>query len=311
MRADDTELELLRREVSCATLLEHWHPGWRLDRRESTRRSLKYRRGGGEILIINHDGHGWWDPLSSAKGDVFDLMQHLNPTLNFGQVRTELRRLIGVAPTFPQALRPAHPDAPDRPVADRWKHRPKLRRESPAWSYLSMQRRIPDPILTAAAEADIVRDGSFRNAWFAHRGRDGVVAHVEIRGPDYKGSLRGGTKALFRFGRVGEGVCRLAVTEAPIDTLSLATIEGARADTLYLATGGGIGPGTVSALQHVISSVTGRPGAHLVLATDANRAGDRHAGRLSEIAAENDILVERLRPIGAADWNDILQKMKA
>ena len=68
-----------------------------------------------------------------------------------------------------------------------------------------MQRRIPDPILTAAAEADIVRDGSFRNAWFAHRGGDGVVTHVEVRGPDYKGSLRGGAKALFRFGRVGEG----------------------------------------------------------------------------------------------------------
>src|SRR6516164_8134604 len=55
MRADDTELELLRREVSCAALLEHWHGGWRLDRQESTRRSLKYRRGASQILIINHD----------------------------------------------------------------------------------------------------------------------------------------------------------------------------------------------------------------------------------------------------------------
>jgi len=67
MRADDAELERFRREVSCATLLERWPAGWRLDRRESTRRALKYRRGEGEILIINHDGHGWWDPLSSAK----------------------------------------------------------------------------------------------------------------------------------------------------------------------------------------------------------------------------------------------------
>ena len=70
MRADDTELEVFRREVSCAALLERWPAGWRLDRRESTRRALKYRRGEGEILIINHDGHGWWDPQSSAKGDV-------------------------------------------------------------------------------------------------------------------------------------------------------------------------------------------------------------------------------------------------
>jgi hypothetical protein len=69
--------------------LERWPAGWRLDRRESTRRSLKYRCGEGEILIVNHDGHGWWDPQSSAMGDVFDLVQHLDPSLNFGQVRKE------------------------------------------------------------------------------------------------------------------------------------------------------------------------------------------------------------------------------
>jgi hypothetical protein len=307
MRADDAELELFRRKVSCATLLERWAAGWRLDSRESTRRALKYRRGVGEILIINHDGHGWWDPQSSAKGDVFDLVRHLDPSLNFGQVRKELRRLVGVAPAFPEALRPSRPDAPDRPVADRWRRRPRLRPGSPAWSYLSEQRRIPASILTAAAEADIVRNGPFRSAWFAHHSADGAVSHVEIRGPDYKGSLRGGTKTLFRFGRVGEGVWRLAVTEAPIDALSLATIDGCRTDTLYVATGGGIGPGTVSALQATMRNIAGAPSARLVAATDANRAGDRYAERLSEIAAETGVAVERLRPIGATDWNDILR----
>jgi hypothetical protein len=259
MRADDAELELFRREVSCAALLKRWPAGWRLDRRESTRRALKYRRGEGEILIINHDGHGWWDPQSAAKGDVFDLAQHLDPSLNLGQVRKELRRLVGVAPAFPETLRASLSDAPDRPVADRWKRRPRLRPGSPAWSYLCGQRRIPTSIPTAAAAADIVRDGSFRTAWFAHRGADGVVSHVEIRGPNYKGSLRGGIKTLFRFDRAGEGVCRLAVTEAPIDALSLAAIDGRRADTLYLATGGGIGPGTVSALQERNEGVPSDP----------------------------------------------------
>lgn len=111
----------------------------------------------------------------------------------------------------------------------------------------------------------------------------------------------------FRFGRAGEGVCRLAVTEAPIDAFSLAAIEGPRADTLHLATGGGIGPGTVSALQHAISAIAGYPGARLVAATDANQAGDRYAERLVEIAAGSGILVERLRPIRTTDWNDMSQ----
>ena len=308
MRADDAELERFRREVSCATLLERWPAGWRLDRRESTRRALKYRRGEGEILIINHDGHGWWDPLSSAKGDVFDLVQHLNPSLNFGQVCRELRQLVGVSPAFPEALRPSLSDTPDRPVADRWRRRPRLRPGSPAWSYLSGQRRIPTSILTAAAAADIVRDGSFRTAWFAHRGADGAVSHVEIRGPDYRGSLRGGTKTLFRFGRAGKGARRLAVTEAPIDALSLAAIDGHRVDTLYVATGGGIGPGTVSALQGAMRVIVGAPGARLLAATDANHAEDRYAERLSEIAAEAGVAIDRMRPIGGTDWNDILRR---
>lgn len=307
MRVDDTEVELLRREVSCAALLEYWPTGWRLDRWESTRRSLKYRRIEGEILIINHDGHGWWDPLSSAKGDVFDLVQHLDPTLSFGQACTELRRLVGVAPTFPAMMRPVRSDGPTRSVAERWKRRPRPRQGSPAWLYLSGQRCIPASILLAAVEADILRDGSFRSAWFAHRGGDGAVTHVEIRGPDYKGSLRGGSKTLFRFGRAGEGVCRLAVTEAPIDALSLAAIEGPRTDTLHLATGGGIGPGTVSALQDAIRAIADHPRARLVAATDANRAGDRYAERLAEIAAGSGVHVERLRPSHATDWNDMLQ----
>ena len=36
--------------------------GLAADRAESSRASLKYRRGEGEIVIVNHDGRGWWDP---------------------------------------------------------------------------------------------------------------------------------------------------------------------------------------------------------------------------------------------------------
>jgi hypothetical protein len=71
MRADDPEFGLFHHEFSCVALLVRWPAARRPDHRESTRRALKYRRRTGEILIINHDGHGWWDPQSSAKGDVF------------------------------------------------------------------------------------------------------------------------------------------------------------------------------------------------------------------------------------------------
>ena len=225
MAGEDAELYLFRTSVNCAALLEGLPPCWRLDRKQSSRDALKYRRGEGEIVIVNHDGRGWWDPLSPAKGDVFDLVQYLDPSLNFGQVRQVLRRFVGVSPRLPEGPSGRPGSDPSRPLQERWDARPRLRRGSAAWSYLAETRCLPVRVLTAAAGADVVREGFYGSAWFAHR-QDGAVQHIEVRGPNFKGSLRGGMKTLFQFGGVGEGVSRLAVTEAPIDALSLAAIEG-------------------------------------------------------------------------------------
>ena len=194
---DDTGLQLLRASVNCVAVLERTSCGWKLDMRQSTRRALKYRRREGEILIINHDGRGWWDPLSRAKGDVFDLVRHLDPSLNFGQVRQVLWRLLGEAPSFQGAPREEKSSAPTEPIAERWSRRPRLRRGSATWRYLTDQRALTAAVIEHAAGQDAIREGHYGSAWFAHRDA-GVISHVEIRGPDYKGSLRGGRKTLFR-----------------------------------------------------------------------------------------------------------------
>ena len=247
----DAELDLFRQTVNCAAVLERM-AGWRLDVRGSTRRALKYRRGAGEIIIVNHDGRGWWDATSSAKGDVFDLVQHLDSSLHFGQVRRILRGFVGVAPTYKPVVRQRSLAEDVRPPAERWAARPTLRRSDAAWTYLSVTRAIPDAVLTAAARQDCIRLGAYGSAWFAHR-CEGAVSHVEIRSSTFKRSLRGGRKALFQFGEAGAAFRRLAVLEAPVDALSLAAIEQRRADTLYVATGGGMGPGTMEALQAILT----------------------------------------------------------
>ena len=78
----DAEIEELRDKVHCAVVLERTLPPWMLDRKESTKLSLKYRRGKGEILIVSHGGKGWWDPTSDAKGDAFSLVQRLEPGID-------------------------------------------------------------------------------------------------------------------------------------------------------------------------------------------------------------------------------------
>ena len=54
MKDPQREVEELRTDVNCATVIERTSPSRRLDKRESTRRCLKYRRGAGEIVIVTH-----------------------------------------------------------------------------------------------------------------------------------------------------------------------------------------------------------------------------------------------------------------
>lgn len=310
MAGQDAELEQFRVGVNCAALLERLPPPWRLDSKESTRRALKYRRGEGEVLIVNHDGRGWWDPQSTARGDIFTLVQFLDPSLNFGQVRQVLRRFVGVIPTFPEALRSDSRPGNSRPVHERWHVRPPLRPGSPPWRYLAVERRLPPNVLTAARDADAVREGPYGSPWFAHRDDVGGVTHVEIRGPDFKGSVRGGCKTLFRLPGSGCLPVRLAIAEAPIDALSLAAFEDIREDTLYVATGGGMGPGTLRAIEGTLAAIASTPGAVLASATDANAAGERYAERHAELARSAGVGFERLRPPIGIDWNDTIRQRR-
>jgi hypothetical protein len=189
-------------------------------------------------------------------------------------------------------------------VSDRWDGRSKLRPGCPAWRYLLEQRALSADILFAAGEQDIIRDGAYGSAWFAHR-NEGRVTHVEIRGPEFKGSLRGGNKTLFQFRRGAALVTRLVIAEAPIDALSVATIEQLRRDSLYVATGGGMGPGTLASLETICAKLATRHDALVESATDANLAGDRYATRHAEIASSAGVPFRRLRPPEGLDWNDV------
>jgi len=313
MPLPDPDIEQLRNQVSCAVLLERAYPPWHLDRRESTPNALKYRRSKGEILIISHKGKGWWDPQSDRKGDIFSLVQYLEPRLNFGSVRKFLRPLAGLSPSFHPAQK--HSDKrPERSIAQRWAKRPPLQQRSSAWHYLTMVRCLPPHSLEIARLEDVLREGPYDSAWFAHRDQTNLVSHVEIRGPTFRGSLRGGTKCLFRFQQNTRTPHRFVLTEAPIDALSLASIESVNHphlsnNTLYAATGGGMGPATIEAIHNILSTIIAKPGAIFCSATDANTAGDRYADRHQEIATNIGMPFQRLRPpIEKGDWNDILKQ---
>jgi Toprim-like/Protein of unknown function (DUF3991) len=310
MNEHDVEIELLKAGVSCAALLERLPPVWRLDRVQSTRRSLKYRRGDDEIVIVNHDGRGWWDPLSDRKGDIFTLVRQLEPGLTFGEARRLLRDFVGIAPTFPAALRARRMQVAPVPVALRWERRRPLSRGSSVWRFLMEQRGVPETVLIAAREADAIREGPRGSAWFAHWDNAGLLTGIEMRGPAWRGFSTDGAKTLFRL-RGGPGpLSRVAVCEAAIDALSLAAIERMRDDTLYAATAGGMGPATLAALEQLLSTLATDPAGLLIAATDADPAGRRYAVRLQAMAMAAAVRFEAiLPPDGLNDWNDALRAL--
>lgn len=290
-----SELEEIKQKVACGAVLET--AGFAIDMRESTRRAVKYRRGG-EIVIVIHEGRGWFDPLSEAKGDVFGLVEHLD-RVPFAAALSVVADLIGFSPSKPAWTRQAREKMPDQTVAGRWQSRHNTRPGSATWRYLTEVRGIPEPVLKHAITADVLREGPQGSMWAGHRDDAGLITGWEERGPDWRGFASGGAKILFRLGP--SDAMRLCVSEAAIDAMSLASIERLRPGTLYLSTGGGWSPSTNAALR----ALAARPDALLVAATDANSQGERYAERLRALADEVGCNWQRLRP-PAEDWNACL-----
>ena len=311
MSGQDAEIEWLKASVSCAALLERLPPVWRLDRAESTRRSLKYRRGEGEIVIVNHDGRGWWDPLSDGQG------RHLHPR-PAPRPRPEFRRRRaaccaaswGSRPRFRRpSARGGHGHRPSlSPSGGRGAGPCRADRRPGATSPNSgdcrsaswWPRARPTPSGKARAAAPGSRTGTARD----------VLTGIEMRGPDYRNFSAGGDKTLFRLPGGPGRLTRVAVCEAAIDALSLAAIERSRRDTLYAATAGGMGPATIAALQQLLQGLSADPAGMLIAATDADTAGRRYAARLAALATEAAVRFDAiLPPDGLNDWNDALRAL--
>ena len=292
------DLEELKVKVPCAAVLEHL--GYALDVKESTRKAMKYRRGA-HIVIVIHEGKGWFDPLSEGKGDVFRLVEHLEG-VSFVEAMNDVAGLVGFVSSEPTWERELRNHEPDLSISQRWLARRRPWRRSATWRYLSDTRYLHETVLRAVIAAGSLREGPRGSMWAAHRDADGIVTGWEERGPDWRGFATGGAKVLFRLG--DPNALRLCVTEAAIDAMSLAAIEGLRSDTLYLSTGGGWSPATDAAMRALVN----RPGIKLVAATDNNKQGDVYAQRLLALAGKVGCSAERLRPL-AEDWNEDLKGM--
>lgn len=293
------EIERLRDTVGCQAVLEK--AGFALDGKESTKRAMKYRRGS-EIIIVTHAGRGWFDPLSDAKGDIFGLVTTLEGC-NFPEGCMRVAELSGLRPSDLVWNKDTVETISLVSTAEDWARRRSPSAGSASWRYLRWQRSLPAFVIRAAINRNLLREGPYGSIWAAHTDHHGKVSGWEGRGPDWRGFAKGGAKILFRLG--ADHATRLCVTEAAIDAMSLAAIEGMRDGTLYLSTGGGWAPATAAALRRLGQ----RPDIQLVAATDGNSQGDVFADRLRILAEDLGCSWLRLRP-HADDWNEVLKQME-
>jgi len=293
---EKADIEELRGRVSCAAVLEM--AGYAVDLKESTRKAVKYRRSD-DIIIVIHDGKGWFDPLSDAKGDVYSLVRHLDRCA-FLEAFVQVASLVGFEPSEPEWKRQSRAIEADQSIPERWEARRKPWRGSATWRYLREERHIPEQVIRTAIAQNVLKEGPYGSMWAAHTDVIGVVTGWEERGAQWRGFASGGGKLLFRLGP--QQASRICITEAAIDAMSLAAIENIRCDTLYASTGGGWSPATEAALR----ALGEQPDARLVAATDANPQGEVFVARLRELAGEIDCDFERLKP-AAEDWNAMLQ----
>lgn len=291
------EIERLRETVGCQAVLEA--TGFALDVKESTKRAMKYRRGS-EIIIVTHSGRGWFDPRGDQKGDIFGLVTALTGCDFLGGC-ARVAQLSGFQPSDIVWRKDDGETVAPASVADEWARRGSPWQGSASWRYLRWQRSLPAFVIRAAIDRDLLREGPYGSMWAAHTDDGGQVSGWEGRGPEWRSFATGGSKILFRLGP--EHATRLCITEAAIDAMSLAAIEGMREGTLYLSTGGGWAPASAAALRRLGQI----PDIQLVAATDNNPQGDVFADRLRALAEEVGCSWLRLRP-PADDWNEVLKQ---
>ena len=170
--------------------------------------------------------------------------------------------------------------------------------DSPGAAYLQ-QRGVPLALARFAGARYSPRWYRRPAVLFPIRDQDGTLVAVSGRFISERNALKtmtGGTKSLGVFSTPGALKSRvIAVVEGPMDGLSLAFC--------HLPAVAMMGTSWPDWLPEAIA------GKQVLIATDADAAGDDVAGRLVEALSADTPHLLRLRPPIGKDWNDVLRQL--
>lgn len=286
--------------------------GYARDRRESSRAShvLRHLKTDDKI-IVRRDADGHWTYFSVRDdrdhGTIVDFVQHREPASSLGEIRQELRHWLGCArpdsDLTPYAPPPGAPVLPSPKVAEAFAAARIVR----SHAYLA-ERGIPTETPADPRFEDTWRQDARGNVLFAHRDDAGELTGFEVKNGGFTGFSPGGTKSVWQsLARTEDRFC--VVTESAIDGLSHHALHPDEcAASRYLSTAGAPSPRQGSLLGRLFAALP--VPTVVVVATDADAAGDALADKLTALASPYPYLhVRRDRPALGKDWNDALQRL--
>lgn len=306
--------EMKRLDIGLIAELGGWADVSRTHPDSADRLGKRYRiyaRGGDTVKASLVEGKWLWTSNKSGRsGSVIELWLHDNPGKTLGDARAALR----VMGTAARRTAPARPFDVSAGPADhtearrRWEEAPHI---DAAGGNYAVDRGISRH--TLARFDDQVRAGVYGGIYFAHRNPEtGDIQGFEQRWQ------KDGRKNVARFAKGGRKTVsvlgdpanarRMLVVEGGLDALALAELE-ARADTIYVSTGGGFGQMTEEALRLLAE------GREVFAAFDNDAAGDLMCSKLQAFLPTAARLAPPSR-VGTSkkickDWLDVLNAPKA
>lgn len=277
--------------------------GYELVKAESSAASFVMRKGDDKIVISTDesDGHGVYFSVrdDADQGSIVDFVQK-RKGLHLGDVRKELRPWIGkTAEPTPAKQQQAlgKPKAQPRSHAAIAAQLAGITSPLEGRHHYLQSRGIS--AATVASFGRAVRIDGRGNAIFPHYNAERLACGYEIKNAGFTGFAAGGARGVWlspNFGTAKD----IAVVESAIDALSLAELEQ-DPELAYISLGGALG-GQQAGLVADLMQQAHQRGQRVLLATDADPAGDKLAQQLQELAPQ----AERLRPPEGMDWNDEL-----
>jgi len=307
MENRNDELDRFKTQINLAEYAAS--QGYQIDRRESSRNSAVMRRESDDdkiIIATDTDGHGIYFSVRDDQdnGSIVDFVQR-RKGLNLGQTRKELRPWCGDSSSYrplpiPERIRKPEPSSKDRQAA--MGAFAQMHQQPQSGHPYLLSRGISADTLTDPRFAGMIREDSRGNAVFPHYDSAGLSGY-ELKNDGFTGFSRGGEKRVWFSANLGRAE-RVVVVESAIDALSHADLTGDQ-EAAYISIGGQPSPEQWQVLKGALAAKQEK-GAALVIATDADAAGDKLAGQIEALAPG----AERQRPASGKDWNDQLKQVR-